>query len=158
MERSKRKKTTSCGTLTVRKCEQSGIPEVLLIKQFAHKDTWGVPKGRLDHAGESFEDCALRETFEETGVRVVLDRLLHPLRIKLRNETKTVIIWTARELIPGSVPMAKHDACEVADAAWFKITELPPITEYQRSLITQTIKPYVESLFLNVFAEKKSDG
>ena len=29
-------------------------------------DDWSLPKGKLDH-GETFEDGALREVFEETG-------------------------------------------------------------------------------------------
>ena len=34
-------------------------------------DDWSLPKGKLD-PGETFEDCALREVWEETGLRCTL--------------------------------------------------------------------------------------
>ena len=75
----------------------------------------------------------MRETFEETGIRVILERLLLPLRIKLRNETKMVIVWIARQQIPGSIPSWTGAGSEVADARWFKLTELPPIVRGRAS-------------------------
>src|SRR3954452_18719544 len=42
-------------------------------------DDWSLPKGKLD-AGESFEDAAVREVEEETGVRATLVRELEPVR------------------------------------------------------------------------------
>ena len=42
---------------------------MLMIKQRAAEGCWGFPKGHAD-AGETDEDCAVRETLEETGVAV----------------------------------------------------------------------------------------
>jgi 8-oxo-dGTP diphosphatase len=49
----------------------------LLILQQSHDGStdWGPPGGAMEH-GESIEDCALREAFEETGLRVRLVRLI----------------------------------------------------------------------------------
>jgi len=45
---------------------------VVLVRQYRHATgSWllEVPAGKLDHPGESPEDCALREVEEETGYR-----------------------------------------------------------------------------------------
>lgn len=45
---------------------------VILVRQYRHATgSWllEVPAGKLDHPGESPEDCALREVEEETGYR-----------------------------------------------------------------------------------------
>ena len=42
-------------------------------------DDWTLPKGKLDR-GESFEEAALREVEEETGLRCSLGRELEPVR------------------------------------------------------------------------------
>lgn len=40
----------------------------ILIIQSYHKH-WGLPKGHLEH-NETQQDCAIRETFEETGIHI----------------------------------------------------------------------------------------
>ena len=45
---------------------------VILVRQYRHAtDSWllEVPAGKLDHPGESPDDCAIREVEEETGYR-----------------------------------------------------------------------------------------
>ena len=49
-----------------------GEGNVILVRQYRHATgSWllEVPAGKLDHPGESPEDCALREVEEETGHR-----------------------------------------------------------------------------------------
>ena len=46
-----------------------GLDKVLLVQEFGWKRRWGFPKGTLE-AGESREECAAREAFEEVGVDV----------------------------------------------------------------------------------------
>ena len=55
-------------------------------------DDWSLPKGKLD-AGESFEDAALREVWEEAGLRCRLGRELDPVRYTVGGRPKLVRYW-----------------------------------------------------------------
>ncbi|MGI8845922.1 MAG: NUDIX hydrolase [Thermoleophilaceae bacterium] len=47
-----------------------GGSEICVVHR-PHREDWSLPKGKLD-AGESFEEAALREVLEETGLTVRL--------------------------------------------------------------------------------------
>jgi ADP-ribose pyrophosphatase YjhB (NUDIX family) len=47
----------------------------LLLQQRDDNRHWAMPGGRLD-PGETISDCAVREVFEETGLRVKIKRLI----------------------------------------------------------------------------------
>lgn len=65
-------KTTSCGTFLIRKVPEAIKYEVLLIlKDHERRAGWVLPKGGME-TGESFEQTAIRETQEETGVENVV--------------------------------------------------------------------------------------
>jgi len=125
-----RKRTTSCGALAWRLVGDR--VEVLLIKQFAHKDRWGVPKGHA-HDGEAIEECALREVREETGLRIELHERLPDVEASYKKESKTVKTWLA-QVVGDDVPRIDDPDSEVADARWFSIEKLPTLVSYQRAL------------------------
>lgn len=130
-----RRKTTSCGAVTWRVNE--GRLELLLIKQFEHKDSWGIPKGHMDE-GESHEQCALREVREETGVAVKLGERLPDCGTFFKNEDKTVVSYLATPT--GSHEPAHDDPdSEVADARWIDVDNLPKIHNYQQPLIAVAV-------------------
>ena len=58
----------SCGVLAYR--DRNGVREYLLALQVGND--WSIPKGHME-AGETEEETALRELFEETGMTAVLD-------------------------------------------------------------------------------------
>lgn len=134
------KETTSCGAVVWRRIE--GLPgpvtfEILLIKQFAHKDSWGIPKGHM-HEGESLTECAQREVREEAGIDVSLGQLLPEVYTTWNNERKRVVSYLAQQAC-SKQPSCDDPDCEVADVRWFKTTELPRIHVYQRPLIAHAI-------------------
>jgi 8-oxo-dGTP diphosphatase len=65
--------------------------QVLLVHRPRYDD-WTFPKGKLD-SGEGFEDAALREVEEETGVRCSLGRELPATRYEVNGRPKLVRYW-----------------------------------------------------------------
>jgi 8-oxo-dGTP diphosphatase len=55
-------------------------------------DDWSLPKGKLDE-GETFEEAALREVWEETGLRASLGDELPPVHYTVRERPKVVRYW-----------------------------------------------------------------
>ena len=82
-----------------------GGVEVAVIHRPKYED-WSLPKGKLD-AGEGFEQAALREVEEETGMRAEPSVELSPVSYRDRKgRTKLVRYWLMRpldgEFAPGS--------------------------------------------------------
>jgi ADP-ribose pyrophosphatase YjhB (NUDIX family) len=123
-------KTISCGTAAVRSGSKGS--EVLLVQPRANQDRWGLPKGHVDE-GESFEDAAVRETLEETGILVDLIPItLGTAHVKLKNEDKTIIIYMAVPRDDKSEPEPRDD--ENYRVAWWSIDALPPIMQSQKNM------------------------
>lgn len=130
-----KKKTISCGTVVYR--INAGALELLLIKQSANKDAWGIPKGHIK-PGETYEQCATRETHEETGICVQLHERLPDIISYYKNEEKTVVSFIATQTCT-SFPNSTHPESEVSDAQWFPINSLPKTQFYQQPLLQQVI-------------------
>jgi 8-oxo-dGTP pyrophosphatase MutT (NUDIX family)/phosphohistidine phosphatase SixA len=86
----------------------NGGPLVALVHRPKYDD-WGLPKGKLDN-GETLAACALRETWEETGVRARLGARLGDVRYLVPEGSKLVRYWSAEALeIPEFTPNAEVD-------------------------------------------------
>lgn len=129
------RKIISCGAVPYR----LGVngTEVLLIKQFHHREIWGLPKGHIA-TGETLEECAIREVKEETGISVDLLEKLTPIKTVYGDEEKTVYSWLAKQTCDNS-PSANDPDCEVADVRWWSLKSLPPVHQYQRSLFNEVV-------------------
>lgn len=135
-----RRKATSCGGVVWR--ARDGKVEVLLIQQFPNKPRWGIPKGHVNKR-EPFEECAVREIREETGVDVVLEEQLQDVVVSYKDEDKTVKSWLAR-CVGDDTPQHDGPDSEVADARWFDVAQLPEIHVYQRPLIAAAVSRVFE--------------
>ena len=90
-------------------------------------DDWTLPKGKLD-AGESFEEAALREIEEETGLRARLVRELPETHYEVRGRPKVVRYWLMEvESDPGFVP---ND--EVDELRWLEPAQASALLTYER--------------------------
>jgi 8-oxo-dGTP diphosphatase len=77
-------------------------------------DDWSLPKGKLAE-GESWEDAALREVFEETGVRCTLREELSPVEYTdPKGRPKTVRYWRMEAVEKGEF----HPNDEVDELRW----------------------------------------
>ncbi len=132
-----RQQTTSCGAITWRIHE--GALELLLIKQFEHKETWGIPKGHINKE-ETLQECALREVFEETGIRVELAERLPDCHAHMKKECKRVVAFLATSQDPSAQPSSVGPESEVADVKWIAVDRLPPIVAYQQSLVAAAVE------------------
>lgn len=77
--------------------ERDGAVEFVVVHRPRYDD-WSLPKGKAER-GETIEATALREVFEETGLRCQLGRQLPSVAYEMpRGERKTVHWWAMEVL------------------------------------------------------------
>jgi 8-oxo-dGTP pyrophosphatase MutT (NUDIX family) len=89
-------------------------------------DDWTLPKGKLD-SGESFEDAAVREVFEETGLRCRLVRELPAVEYQVRGRPKVVRYWLME--VESETPLADND--EVDEVRWLAPAQALGLLSYE---------------------------
>jgi 8-oxo-dGTP diphosphatase len=100
--------------------------EVLVVHRPRYDD-WTLPKGKLD-AGEEFEEGALREVWEETGLRCRLGRELPSIRYwDGRGRPKLVRYW---QMEPESGEFVPNR--EVDELRWVSPAEALELLSYDR--------------------------
>jgi len=91
-------------------------------------DDWSFPKGKLD-PGESFEDAALREVEEETGLRCTLESELQSMEYRDNKDRPKIVRYWQMEVDedPGFEP---ND--EVDELRWLPMAEAAELLSYER--------------------------
>jgi 8-oxo-dGTP diphosphatase len=92
-------------------------------------DDWSLPKGKLD-AGESWEDAAVREVEEETGLRCALGAELSPTSYRDNKDRFKVVRYWLMEATgdgPGFEPNDEVDTLE-----WVPAPAAPERLTYAR--------------------------
>ena len=105
----------AAGGVVVR--DRDGTIEVVLVHRPKYDD-WSLPKGKA-YAGESDEDCAVREVEEETGLRCELEG--EPVDVSYFDplgRPKIVLYWRMR---PNGDELRPTD--EVDDARWLPLAD-----------------------------------
>jgi len=99
--------------------------EIVLVHRPGYDD-WSFPKGKLDKR-ESFEDAAVREVTEETGLVCTLGRELPSTRyVDNKGRLKLVRYWAMR--VVGVEPWAAND--EIDLRRWVTVDEAEGMLTY----------------------------
>ena len=103
--------------------------EILLVRStYQRFHPWGLPGGSLDY-GESAEDAALREVWEETGFQVEIERLLV---VKTWRPDRIGLYYLCR--ITGG---EFHHTDEVSEFGYFSLEQLPDVRPVDMNMIKQ---------------------
>ena len=87
-------------------------------------DFWVAPGGGVK-GSESYEEAAVREVREETGLTVSIGRLLY-IEDLINPECRLVKFWFAAQVIGGSLNTSHPEAVaeSITEAAWLGIEDL----------------------------------
>lgn len=88
-------------------------PELVLVRRRRYGDEWSLPKGKLD-PGESWEEAALREVREETGIEAELAGFAGGQVYQAKGAPKVVLYWHMRRVREAGQP----DPDEVTALRW----------------------------------------
>lgn len=92
---------------------------------------WAFPGGHLEYM-ESFEDCARRETREETGIEIKNIRFVCVGNIKKYPPAHRVLIGLAADWASGEPKLMEPEKCEGWE--WFDLDNLPENTFFPSKL------------------------
>jgi 8-oxo-dGTP diphosphatase len=101
--------------------------QVLLIKRGVppFEGSYGIPGGFV-HGDESLEDAALRELYEETGVRAVFLEQLYTFGDPERDPRGRIVTVAYYALI-ASDKITLAAGADAAEARWFSVGALPTL-------------------------------
>lgn len=99
--------------------------QVLLVQRghAPYKGWWSLPGGVIAY-GETARAAAAREVREETGLMVLVERLLGVREIVTRRHHYVLLVFRARPRFPDARPRAASDA---AATRWVSRAELPAL-------------------------------
>ena len=119
-----RREVEAAGGAVLREREGGGVE--LCVVHRGRYDDWSIPKGKLDR-GESFEDAALREVREETGLRCRLLQELEPARYEdHKGRPKLVRYWLMEPV--EDTGFTPDD--EVDELRWVELPEAAALVTY----------------------------
>lgn len=133
----------SAGGIVLRPHETGGW-EILLIA--THEGgRWSLPKGHVEE-GESKEEAAVREVYEETGVQAdviaPVDTVDYWYRWKGPEGSILIHKWVTYFLMRYAGGNVRNHGWEVDDARWFPLEEALQIVTYkdERGLIRKAVE------------------
>ena len=97
-------------------------------------EKWGFPKGHME-IGETEEETALREFFEETGIR------LHPSQLREKIRFRNNIYFRVRG---ERLNLNIQDTNEIKEGNWFTLSEI--LHKISKETMNFGLKSWVNSM------------
>lgn len=114
---------------------------VLIEKQL--RGFYGFPKGHIEN-NETEEECAIRETFEEVGIRVKVDpNLRFTINYFVHENVLKEVVFFVGSLVGSDEVVIQED--EVEDAFWIDIDKVYDILTFNN----------LKDMWLNVYQKYK---
>ncbi|OKI85080.1 NUDIX hydrolase [Micromonospora sp. CB01531] len=112
----------------------------LLLARRGDNGRWSLPAGMVD-PGEQPAEALLREVYEETGVRVAIERVggvaTHPVRYPNGDTCEYLNVWFRCRAVGG---VATADGDESVAVGWFDRTDLPELDDWSRLRIDTALR------------------
>ena len=126
----------AAGGVVLRPGADGEPPEVLVVHRPRYDD-WSLPKGKLD-PGETWEDAAVREVHEETGVTARLGVELTPTDYTDRKGRAKRVRWWTMPVIDDE---RRPPDDEVDELRWVPIDEVGALLTYDadRELVDEAL-------------------
>ena len=116
-----------------------GGPEIVLVHRDRYDD-WTFPKGKLD-PGETWEQAAVREVFEETGIVPVLGpEVASTEYVDSKGRPKQARYWAMA--VAADTGFAPDD--EISAREWVHVDDVPTRLTYDRD--TAVIEAFLRSV------------
>lgn len=97
----------------------------ILLVQNKGADFWYAPGGAWEYESESIEQCAIRETEEETGIKIHPIRLLYAQEFRPENDDVHLeLFWFGYPIGPTVIEGVKDHHGIVEEARWFSKEDL----------------------------------
>lgn len=104
--------------------------KVIAVKNVG-RSSWSLPGGSVE-AGESWEQAAIREAKEETGLDVSVHGIVAINECKFEKIQEHAIFITFRaEIVGGGEGISRPD--EISEMAWLDITQADELMPYYKS-------------------------
>lgn len=88
---------------------------------FRSAGEWCIPGGKLDF-GETFEECATREVFEETGIKISDPKIISVHNCK-NEHAHFMTVGVVAKRLEGEASVMEPD--EITEWKWFSLKRLP---------------------------------
>jgi tRNA nucleotidyltransferase (CCA-adding enzyme) len=109
------KQTKACGVIVFR-----GFPREYLLVEQSFSKLWNFPKGHVKER-ESERETALREVFEETGLRIkIIEGFRETISYDESKDAHKTVVMFLGETLNTHVKIPKD---EISDYAWLKFED-----------------------------------
>lgn len=129
-----------CGIIFVKTTDN--IKNILVVKG-SSSGIWSLPKGKVAD-GESDEECACREVWEETGIVINPDFVKDLPKIKIDHNIYFIYNLDMLGKDINDFQYSINDTDEISDIQWKTFTDLSntSINKDIRNILTQTLIYY----------------